>query len=239
MTKPQGVHHIAYSTGDMKAQLEFFTQVLGLELVALYWMHGVKGAWHSFLKLNEQSFLSFVHLPAMKDLQGEIGISHAGNPGGVTAGGTLQHLALRVGSPEEVLEMRDRIRSYGVPVLGELDHGMCRSIYFAGPEGMVMEIACVGDLQTVEPDAWIDPEVVRHAGISEAELAAMISPPPFVRPEKPVPQPEMDPSKPHLVYPGKAYDRLRAMPDEEMTRDWSVPHAPVDTQSGTAKEKVN
>jgi catechol 2,3-dioxygenase-like lactoylglutathione lyase family enzyme len=227
MTRPQGIHHIAFSTVDMKTQLEFFTQVVGMELVALYWMHGVKGAWHSFLKLNEECFLSFVHLPAMTDIKRQIGVTHAGNAGGVSAGGTLQHLALRVESPDAVLEMRDRIRSYGVPVIGELDHGMCRSIYFAGPEGMTMEIACVGELGMVEADAWIDPEVVAKCGISPEGLAAMISPPPFQRPATPVPQPAHDESKPYLAYPGNAWERMRAVPDEQMTRDWSVPHAPM------------
>jgi catechol 2,3-dioxygenase-like lactoylglutathione lyase family enzyme len=227
MAKPTGIHHIAYATADMKTQLQFFTQVLGMELVALFWMHGVKGAWHSFLKLNDHSFLSFVHLPEMANIAGQIGLSHAGNAGGLTAGGTVQHLALRVDSPADVLEMRDRIRSHGVPVIGELDHGMCRSIYFAGPENMVLEIACVGDLQIVEPAAWVDPEVVAQAGISVEELALMISPPPFVRPAGPVSQPEIDPAKPQLTYPGNAYQRLVRTPDEQITRDWSTPEPPI------------
>jgi catechol 2,3-dioxygenase-like lactoylglutathione lyase family enzyme len=227
MTRPVGIHHIALSTTNMKEQLEFFTQVLGLELKALFWMHGVKGAWHSFLKLNDHSFLSFVHLPAMSDVQSEIGVTHAGNAGGVTAPGAMQHLSLRVDGPDDVLAMRDRIRSHGIAVLGELDHGMCRSIYFAGPEGLVLEIACAGDLG-VEPEFWIDPEVVAQAGISPGELARMVAPAAFVRPGTPVGQPEHDPTKPFLRYPGGAYARLLAMPDEEFTRSWSVPQPPVD-----------
>jgi catechol 2,3-dioxygenase-like lactoylglutathione lyase family enzyme len=239
MARPQGIHHIAYSTGDMKTQLQFFTQVLGLELVALFWMHGVKGAWHSFLKLNEHSFLSFVHLPAMAHIKGQLGISHAGNAGGPTAGGTVQHLALRVDSPETVLAMRDRIRSHGVPVIGELDHGMCRSIYFAAPEGMVMEVACVGDLQSIEPEAWIDPEVVAKAGISAEELAAMISPPAFERPTVPVAQPEVDAAKPQLVYPNGAYEKLLKTPDEQITRNWSVPEPPIRRDDKRNSEPAN
>ncbi|WP_174279448.1 VOC family protein [Sphingomonas bacterium] len=226
MSRPVGIHHIALSTTNMKEQLTFFTQVLGLELKALFWMHGVKGAWHSFLKLNDRSFLSFVHLPAMTEVQSAIGVTHAGNAGGVTAAGAMQHLSLRVDSPDDVLAMRDRIRSHGIAVLGDLDHGMCRSIYFAGPENLVLEIACAGDLG-VEPKSWIDPEVVAEAGISSDELAVMLSPPPFLRPQTPVPQPEHDPAKPFLHYPGGAYARLLAMPDEEFTRSWSVPQPPV------------
>ncbi|MEN9717923.1 MAG: hypothetical protein RIQ99_801, partial [Pseudomonadota bacterium] len=37
---PVGVHHIAFMAGDMKKQLEFFTQVLGFPLVAIFEMHG-------------------------------------------------------------------------------------------------------------------------------------------------------------------------------------------------------
>ena len=52
MTRPNGVHHLAICTAHMKEQIAFFTDVLGMELVALYWMHGVEGTWHGFLRLN-------------------------------------------------------------------------------------------------------------------------------------------------------------------------------------------
>ena len=59
VTHPDGVHHLAISTADIKAQIEFFTQVLGAELVALYWMHGVD-AWHAFVELNDTCSVAFV-----------------------------------------------------------------------------------------------------------------------------------------------------------------------------------
>ena len=34
MTKAQGIHHIAFSTADMKGQIEFFSDVLAMPLVA-------------------------------------------------------------------------------------------------------------------------------------------------------------------------------------------------------------
>ncbi|MGH0033854.1 MAG: VOC family protein [Myxococcota bacterium] len=42
MGRINGAHHIAPRTRDIKVQIEFFSDVLGLELVALYWMHGVE-----------------------------------------------------------------------------------------------------------------------------------------------------------------------------------------------------
>ena len=222
-TRPEGIHHLALSTACMKEQLTFFTDVLGMELVALFWMHGVKGAWHSFLKLNDRCFLSFVFMPKIATIAEQLGISHAANAGAPSAGGTMQHLSLRVQDQAAVLAMRDRVRSHGVPVFGELDHGMCRSIYFAGPEGLNLEVACHGYM---EPGAWLDPEVVALAGISSAELARMTSPEPYSPPATPVPQPPFDPSKPHLRYPDAVYQRMLEQTDEEMAALNSVPTAP-------------
>ena len=46
MNKVQGLHHLALTTANIKQQIEFFTGKLGMELAALYWMHGVKNTWH-------------------------------------------------------------------------------------------------------------------------------------------------------------------------------------------------
>ena len=58
-----GIHHLAIATADIKRQIAFMNDVLGMELVALYWMHGVPGAWHGFLKLNDHSSIAFVQTP--------------------------------------------------------------------------------------------------------------------------------------------------------------------------------
>src|SRR5436190_1888415 len=198
MSKPNGVHHFAICTADIKAQIEFFTDVLGTELVALYWMHGVEGAWHGFLKLNDQSSVAFVQTPAIADIPTEIGKTHAGSPGGVASPGATQHIAFNVDTEAELLTMRDRIRSRGVDVFGHIDHGFCKSIYFAGPENLCLEVS-TSEGAAINPEAWIDPEVVALAGISAEELARFKSPAPFSRPTRPVPQPAHDATKPHLV----------------------------------------
>ena len=53
----------------------------------------------------------------------------------------MQHIAFRADTEAELLAMRDRVRSRGINVIGPIDHGMCRSIYFAGPDQMTLEIA--------------------------------------------------------------------------------------------------
>ena len=87
----------------------------------------------------------------------------------------MQHLALKVRNHDELLAMRDRLRSKGVPVLGPTDHGMCVSMYFAGPENLSLELSY--SHEPIDNRAWIDPEVVKLAGISEDELQGTPTPP--------------------------------------------------------------
>ena len=209
---PNGVHHLAIATRDIKAQIEFFTDVLGAELKALYWMHGVDNTFHGFVELSPTCYIAFQQHPDNPE-HAIIGVTHAGNAGGNATAGTMQHLALDVDSLDELYAMRDRIRSKGVPVIGPMDHGMCQSMYFAGPEGLALEIATGGD---IDERAWIDPEVQALAGISADELARYLSPNSYERPEQPVAQPAFDPTKPHPVYPEPVLHAMLAAPDEAM-----------------------
>lgn len=223
MTRPNGIHHLAVSTANMKEQLTFFTQVLGMELVALYWMHGVEGAWHGFCKLNDHSSIAFVFTPDNQHVARVVGQSHAAHGGGPSAGGTMQHLAFNVDTEAELFEMRDRIRSYGHPVFGPADHGMCKSIYFAGPEGLTLEVAV--SETAIDGSQWIDPEVVALAGISADELAAMRHPP--AGPGEAVAQPAYDDEKYHMGYPPHIYEMMLAAPDEVLMRRMSYTEPPV------------
>lgn len=226
MTKPNGIHHFAICTADIKAQIAFFTDVLGMELVALYWMHGVQGAWHGFLKLNDQCSIAFVQTPDIAKIPVEIGKTHSGNPGAPCAPGTLQHIAFNVDTEAELLTMRDRIRSRGVSVLGHIDHGFCKSIYFAGPENLTLEVS-TSEGNAIDAEAWIDPEVVALAGISAEELKRFKSPAKFARPARPVPQPAHDPTKPHMVYPPHVYKAMMQASDADILARRSQTEPPV------------
>jgi catechol 2,3-dioxygenase-like lactoylglutathione lyase family enzyme len=225
MGLPNGIHHLAVMTSDIKAQIEFFTDVLGAELKALYWMHGVEGAWHGFLQLNERSYIAFVQTPDVAAITPVIGVSHAANPGSPSAGGTMQHVAFSVSSMDELLAMRDRIRDCGVNIFGPIDHGMCHSIYFAGPEGLNLEFAF--SEQGINENEWIDPEVVALAGISAEELARFVRPRSFVSQGGAVAQPPIDPTKPHAKYPDVIYQAIMNMPDEVLAAKMSHPAPPV------------
>ena len=213
MNKVEGLHHLAICTADMKAQIEFFTDKLGMELVALYWMHGVPDTWHGFLRLNDESAIAFVCNPEIGKIPATAGETYAGNPGANCAPGTAQHIALKVKDHDELLALRDRLRSKGVPVLGPTDHGMCVSMYFAGPENLSLELSYSNE--PIDARAWIDPEVQALAGISDEELAGYLNPEAYQDEGGTVAQPGPDAPGPHMSnYPEGVYDMVIQVPDD-------------------------
>ncbi len=220
---PNGVNHLALSTADMKAQLTFFAEVLGCPTRALYWMHGVANTFHGFVELAGDSYLAFVQAPG-NPTEPQWGVTHSGNAGDPVTAGTMQHLALNVDSIDDVLTMRDRIRSHGIQVLGPIDHGMIQSIYFAGPEGLSLEV-CTG--RDIDERQWIDPEVQDLCGISADELDRLTNPIGFERPDQPVAQPPYDDSKPNMHYPPAVREAIMGMSDATVWHKLSVTDPPV------------
>jgi len=223
-----GIHHLAFMAADIKEHIAFFSQVLGCPLVALFGMHGVPGGLHAFLRMNDYSYFSIVQLPDVDKIPVEIGRTHAGSGALPSARGTLQHLAFRVDSEADLLAMRDRVRSHGITVFGPIDHGMCKSIYFGGPDHMTLEIATAD--APLDPERWIDPTVLAKAGISEEEAARFCAPAAYKGPS-PVAQPKYDPAKPHMQYPEKAYRRMLEMTDDEVAKASSYAEPPVPTRA--------
>ena len=224
---PNGIHHLAIATTDIKSQIEYFSDVLGCELVALYWMHGVEGAWHGFMKLNDQSYIAFVEMPQNADAAAELGVTHAGWAGGASAGGTMQHVSFNVDTYDDLLAIRDRIRDRGLNIFGPIDHGMCHSIYFAGLEDLSLEVSTAE--AAIDGRAWIDPEVVELAKITPEELERYRSPAAYNRPSEPVPQPVRDPTKPYpRGMPAEMYEMVLGAPDELISAPTDDSKPPVD-----------
>jgi hypothetical protein len=189
-------------------------------------MHGVEGARHGFLRMNDESSIALVASPKIDEIKGEIGVSHAGNPGAPSAPGTTQHIALRVKDHAELLALRDRIRAHGVPCMGPIDHGFCCSIYFAGPENLSLELSYSN--APINAEAWIDPEVVDLCGISADELDRFKRPTAHAGAGGPVPQPPLTGPGPHMsAYPPGAYEAVMSMPDEVLTARMSETEPPV------------
>ena len=221
---PNGVNHLAISTRDMKTQLTFFADVLGCPTKALYWMHGVEGCYHGFAELSASSYIAFVQHPENAE-EIEWGVTHAGNGGEPVTKGAMQHVAFNVDDIEELLQLRDRIRGHGIQVLGPLDHGFIQSMYFAGPEGLSLEI-CVGS--EINPEAWVDPEVRDLCGIDEAEMQSLKDPNEFGPLSEPLSNPPFDAAKPHMHYPPGVLEKVMSVPDEVVWDKFSETTPPVE-----------
>lgn len=224
MSVTNGVHHLAICTRDIKKQIEYFTDVVGMELVALYWMHGVTRTFHGFLKMGESSSIAFVQSLDAPEVKPVKGVSHAGTTAGNVAPGAMQHLAINVDSYDDLMAIRDRVRSRGVWIMGPLDHGFCKSIYLAAPEGIMLEFS-TSEGQAIDAEAWIDPEVQKLAGINDSELARFKRPASFASKGGTVPQPARDTSKPIMEF--RADDPIWTMSDAEVTRRMSETTPPV------------
>lgn len=222
--QPDGIHHVAIMSANMKEQLTFFTQVLGFPLVGLFEMHGVPGGKHAFLKMAEDSFFSVVELAGIDEIPSTLGITHAGTGAGKCAAGTMQHLAFRAPDEAGLLALRDRIRSHGVPAIGPIGHGFCKSIYFAGPEGLTLEVSY--KVSEIDPARWVDPKTLAECGISGEEAEAMLNPAPCVD-ESPVAQPDFNPAVPQMAYPPERLRMMLAVPDEVITAQGSYDEPPV------------
>ncbi len=214
-----GVHHLAICTKDIKKQIEYFTDVVGMELVALYWMHGVDNTFHGFLKLSDSSSIAFVQHPDVAKIQPIKGVSHAGHTAQNVAPGAMQHLALNVDTYDDLLAIRDRVRAHGQWIMGPLDHGFCKSIYLAAPEGIMLEFS-TSEGGAIDAEAWADEvEKFKHPAQFESKGGK-------------VAQPKPDPSKPLMDYAPD--DRLWTMSDEEVTRRMSNTTPPVQKKNKAA-----
>ena len=217
-----GVHHLALNTANMKEQIAFFSDVLGAELKALYWMHGTNGYRHCFLRLNHDSYISFVQGPDMEEAVKSVASAKElpRAPGG------MGHVAFSVADFDEMLRLRDRIRDRGHLVLGPVDHGFCRSMYFSGPEGLSLEVCCNTD-QEIDEGAWIDPDCVAQHGISPEELELYVSPSSFSDSAGQVAQPAAEGQKYPPMFSGDLLQRALRMNDAELTQLMGGSEPPV------------
>ena len=76
----------------------------------------------------------------------------------INAAGSMHHLAFSVDNEAELMEWRDHLKAKAIKVTPAIDHGFCKSIYFADPDGMQLEISY-----------WV--RVLNQRDISEKVLA--------------------------------------------------------------------
>lgn len=121
-----GLNHLALICSDIERTIQFYTEVLGFPLVALFQNRDLPSSTHFFFDIGHDNLLAFFDFPEnpMPPTQESVGGMH--------------HVAISV-SPEQFEAIRGRLEEQGIPNLGPA-HVAARSLYFRDPDGALLEI---------------------------------------------------------------------------------------------------
>jgi catechol 2,3-dioxygenase-like lactoylglutathione lyase family enzyme len=135
-TRPTGLNHVAYVTRDTLATKRFYTEVLGMRLVNYARDESVGSTGeptsflHTFFEMGDGSCIAFFEIEGVEQ-------DHHDSPLPRWA----PHLALSVGSREELEAAHRRLTDEGIEVRGVVEHeGIWSSIYFFDPNGVRLEL---------------------------------------------------------------------------------------------------
>lgn len=130
----QQLHHYAYRCVDAEATRHFYEDILGLPLYHIIQSDVVPSTGeycpytHLFFRLQDGSYIAFF------DLGDDAGAEPSPN-----TPSWVNHIAFRVNTVQDLLDMKARLEAENYEVLGVTDHHIFKSIYFFDPNGIRME----------------------------------------------------------------------------------------------------
>ncbi len=149
-----GIHHVAYRCRDAKETVEFYRDLLGMEFQLAIAENEVPSTgapdpyMHVFLDAGAGNVLAFFELPNAPEMGRDRNTPE-----------WVQHIAFQVEDLATLETTRLRLQDAGLDVLGPVDHGIFRSIYFFDPNGHRLELAAntataddLARLKDVAPD---------------------------------------------------------------------------------------
>jgi glyoxylase I family protein len=131
--RPRGLNHVAYVTWNTAETVRFYTDVLGMRLVG----HasgdetstGPSNRFlHTFFEMGDGSCIAFFEID---------GVARETHTSPVPD--WARHIALSVGSLDELAQWESKLRQNGVDLVNR-DHGTWMSIYFFDPNGIRIEL---------------------------------------------------------------------------------------------------
>lgn len=134
---PRGLHHTAYVTRDAVATVDFYTNVMRMPLIATVINSEIGGTQepypylHIFFRMWDGSTIAFFEAPDLPAPAEETDPVY----------GIFKHLALDVGSKEEVDRWARYLEEKGIDYLIK-DHGIIYSLYLHDPSGHRVELTC-------------------------------------------------------------------------------------------------
>lgn len=146
----KGLHHVAYTTRDVEATYDFYSNKLGMPLLRTENHFHEEGHFrHFFFGLGNGDAIAFF---AVEDVGEEpdyktaistgLGLPHWAN-----------HIAFKLETLDELTAKVAEIRANGFDEMLEIDHGWCTSVYLNDPNGIMVEY-CV----TTDADEFVQTE---------------------------------------------------------------------------------
>jgi glyoxylase I family protein len=130
------IHHVAYRCRDAKETVDFYQRVLqmGFQLaIAENEVPSTKAPdpyMHVFLDAGMGNVLAFFELPNSPDMDRDHNTPL-----------WVQHIAFEVADLPALEAAKAHIEAQGLDVLGPVNHGVFKSIYFFDPNGHRIELA--------------------------------------------------------------------------------------------------
>jgi catechol 2,3-dioxygenase-like lactoylglutathione lyase family enzyme len=152
------IHHVAYRCNDAKQTVEWYGKYLGMNFILAIAEDQVPSTkapdpyMHVFLDAGAGNVLAFFELPNSPAMGRD-----ANTPEWV------QHIAFKVGSVDELEQIKARLQADGIEVVGLTDHTIFKSIYFFDPNGHRLELAA----DTATPKMSQDLDQVKWAMLDE------------------------------------------------------------------------
>lgn len=137
-----GFHHVTMVSADAQRTLRFYRDTLGLGLVKQTVNFDDPSSYHLYFgdaTGSPGTILTFFEWPR--------------SPRGRWGAGGVHHLALGVEDQAVQLMWKRRLEDHGIPVSGPYDRRWFHSIYFADPDGQVIELATRGPGYSVDEPA--------------------------------------------------------------------------------------
>ena len=172
-----GIHHLTAVSADAQRTADFYTAMLGLRLFG------------QTVDLADPSVLHFAFGGEEKGSGVLSFLVRPGAPRGKYGIGGTHHLAFETSSRNTLLQWKRWLSDHGIPISGPYDRVYFESIYFADPDGLILEIASRGPGWTVDeaPDALgtavkLPPRETTAGFRDEAAISATIWPEPIAAP---------------------------------------------------------
>ena len=131
-----GIHHIAFGTKCTDATYQFYHERLGMTLARVENHRKGKGYFkHFFFDMGGGQYMAFFEMHNVgerEDFRTDINLA-------VGVPMWINHVAFKASSEAVYEEIKARCKANAVPLLAEVDHDWCKSVYLIDPNGLMLE----------------------------------------------------------------------------------------------------